>query len=119
MAHLNLSSIDLARGALKKDSRSAYEKEFTDKCTWGSKDTHYEPDMQGVIALANAIPDMGAMTSLNLSSNCICAEGAKHIAESIKVGKCVVTVVLATIFLYRPTYAPLTELLLFAVIHRI
>jgi hypothetical protein len=26
----------------------------------------------GVIALANAIPDMGAMTSLNLASNCLC-----------------------------------------------
>jgi Ran GTPase-activating protein (RanGAP) involved in mRNA processing and transport len=43
--------------------------------------------MSGVVALADAIPDMGAMTSLNLSRNRLGAEGAKHIAESISVSK--------------------------------
>jgi hypothetical protein len=38
---------------------------------------------------------MGALTSLNLSANFLGAEGAKHIAEGIKVRKCVVAVVLA------------------------
>jgi hypothetical protein len=35
------------------------------------------------------------MTSLNLSSNGLGAEGAKHIVEGIKVNKCVVAVILA------------------------
>jgi hypothetical protein len=39
----------------------------------------------GIIALANAIPNMGTMTSLNLASNMIGSEGAKHVAEAIKV----------------------------------
>jgi hypothetical protein len=39
----------------------------------------------GVIALADVISDMGAMTSLNLASNMINSEGAKHVAEAIKV----------------------------------
>jgi hypothetical protein len=39
----------------------------------------------GVTALANAIPDMRALTSLNLSSNDLEAEGAKVVAEAIKV----------------------------------
>jgi hypothetical protein len=34
----------------------------------------------GVIALANAIPNMGALTSLNLASNGLGIEGAKIIA---------------------------------------
>jgi hypothetical protein len=43
---------------------------------------------QGIIALANAIPDMRAMTSLNLASNSLSAEGAKIVAAAIKVTKC-------------------------------
>ena len=42
-------------------------------------------DMSGVIAISDAIPTMGALTSLNLASNCFGAEGAKHIAEAIKM----------------------------------
>jgi hypothetical protein len=34
----------------------------------------------GIIAIANAIPDMGAMTSLSLASNGLGVEGAKLIA---------------------------------------
>ena len=44
---------------------------------------------EGIIALANAIPDMGAMTSLNLASNNICLwgnmDGIKAISSAIKV----------------------------------
>jgi hypothetical protein len=43
----------------------------------------------GIIALADAIPGMGAMTSLDLSSNQIGAEGATYVAEAIKVSVCV------------------------------
>jgi hypothetical protein len=42
----------------------------------------------GVIAVANAIKDMAALTSLNFSSNYLQAEGAKVLAEAIKVTNC-------------------------------
>ena len=62
----------------------------------------------GVIAIAAAIPDVGALTSLNLSSNILKAEGGKIVAEAIKVTTYTTAVVLT-----------LVELLLFAAIHRI
>jgi hypothetical protein len=49
---------------------------------------------EGIIAIADAIPDMGAMTSLNFSYNELGAEGAVHVAEAIKVKNRVVEVVL-------------------------
>ena len=39
---------------------------------------------EGVIALADAIKNNGALTSLNLSRNRLGPEGAKHVAEAIK-----------------------------------
>ena len=39
----------------------------------------------GAIAIANAVKDMGAMTSLNLASNQLGAKGARIVAEAIKV----------------------------------
>jgi hypothetical protein len=40
---------------------------------------------EDAIMLAAEIIDNGAMTSLNLASNMIGSEGAKHVAEAIKV----------------------------------
>jgi hypothetical protein len=57
----------------------------------------------GIIAIANAIPDMGAMTSLNLSENLLGPEGSKHIAEGIKVSKCVGLVVLRHCYVHLTT----------------
>ena len=54
------------------------------------KETPEGSKPEGAIAIANAIKDMGAMTSLNLASNSLCAEGAQIIAEAIKVTKCTV-----------------------------
>jgi hypothetical protein len=51
-------------------------------------------DVSGIIALADAIPDMGAMTSLNLASNYLRADGAKIVAEAIKVTKCTPAIIL-------------------------
>jgi hypothetical protein len=39
----------------------------------------------GAIAFANAISNMEALTSLNLSVNSLSAEGSKSVAEAIKV----------------------------------
>jgi hypothetical protein len=62
------------------------------KLTWTDNGSEYS--MEGIIALANVIKDMGAMTSLNLAANDLGVEGAKIIAEATKVAKCVVMVVL-------------------------
>jgi hypothetical protein len=51
----------------------------------------------GIIALAGVIPDMGAMTSLNLASNELGVEGAKIIATCLP--KC--TYVVLSPFLIR------------------
>jgi hypothetical protein len=55
-----------------------------------NKEGYTDAKPLGIIALVNAIKDMGAMTSLNLASNSLCAEGAQVIAEAIKVTKCTV-----------------------------
>ena len=47
------------------------------------RDSNYDSDMSGISAISDAIPTMGALTSLNLASNYIQAEGAKHIAAAI------------------------------------
>jgi hypothetical protein len=54
-----------------------------------------EADTSGVIAIANIIPDMGAMTSLNLSANGLRADGAKIVVEAIKVIKWTPAIILA------------------------
>ena len=46
---------------------------------WNNYDSE-APDMSGVMAIGDAITTMRALTSLNLASNRIPAEGAKHIA---------------------------------------
>jgi hypothetical protein len=84
---LDISMNTLTRGALKAGQSGEY-------------DHHYETDMTGmtaslgvftsthriiyvyagIIAVANAIKDMRAMTSLNLASNSLGTEGAKIVA---------------------------------------
>jgi hypothetical protein len=51
-------------------------------------------DMSGVAALAGVIPGMGALTSLNLSSNFLKAKGAEIVAEAMKVPNCAIADVL-------------------------
>jgi hypothetical protein len=57
----------------------------------------HNSDMSGVTALADAIPDMGALTSLNLSSNTLCVGGAKIVADAIKVTNYAIAVVFALV----------------------
>jgi hypothetical protein len=64
----------------------------SDKMTWNGSAWG---DMSGIIALADAIPDMGALTSLNLSSNELEAEGAKIVVEATKVTTCAIAIILA------------------------
>jgi hypothetical protein len=72
------------------------------KSLCGNKGNETELDMSGkmrgaadAIMLAPEIIDNGAMTSLNLASNELYAEGAKIIAEAIKVTKCAPAIILA------------------------
>jgi hypothetical protein len=53
-------------------------------------------DLSGILAVANAFKDMRAMTSLNLASNNLLAEGAKIVAEAIEVTKCTPAIILAS-----------------------
>jgi hypothetical protein len=45
------------------------------------ENSDYEPDMSGVIALADAIPDMGALSLLNLTDNNIGEERVQKMKE--------------------------------------
>jgi hypothetical protein len=45
--------------------------------------------------LSDGIKDNGALTSLNLASNFLKAEGAKIVVEAIKVTNCAIAVILA------------------------
>jgi hypothetical protein len=50
-------------------------------------------DISGISVLAEAIKENGAMTSLNLASNMIGSEGAKLVAEAVKVSAVAVVLV--------------------------
>jgi Ran GTPase-activating protein (RanGAP) involved in mRNA processing and transport len=63
----------------------------------GWKDGWQNVDMSGVIALADVIFYIGALTSLNLADNWLQAEGAKHVAEAIQVSTCKAAIGLAPI----------------------
>jgi hypothetical protein len=101
LAMFDISENDLSAGgckaivgALKGNSTltelNVAETYMTYGSDWG--------DMSAVIALADAIPDMGALTSLNLSLNNLDAydaSGAMIVAEAIKVTHYAIAVVLA------------------------
>jgi hypothetical protein len=59
------------------------------------ENSEYAADTSGFIAIADVIPGMRAMTSLDLASNSLMVEGAKIVAEAIKVTKCTPAIVLA------------------------
>jgi Ran GTPase-activating protein (RanGAP) involved in mRNA processing and transport len=78
---LNLASNNLGEIVLAAAWRS---KDDDDREPWVGPEGQEQDDKpgksEGIIAIANAIPDMGAMTSLNLASNNLDVEGAKFIA---------------------------------------
>jgi hypothetical protein len=93
------------------------------KSLCGNNGDETELDMSGkmkgvedAIMLAAEIVDNGALTSLNLSSNNLMAEGGKIVAEAIKVTNLYDCGRFGTVFM---PIGPLVELLLFAAIHRI
>jgi hypothetical protein len=51
----------------------------------GAKVTENPGNPEGVVAIANALPDMGALSSLNLSTNNIGADGVAFITAALKI----------------------------------
>jgi hypothetical protein len=92
LSSLNLSSNDIGadmQGPLPGGWKS---KDDDGDAPWIRVEDGHEQDEHpggvkpfGIIALANATPGMVSLTSLNLSSNKLFAEGTKIIAEAIKV----------------------------------
>ena len=80
---LNLAENQLGKLVLPEGWTEDYdsvEDEDVYKHTDGREQTDNPGKPEGIIAIANAIPDIGAMTSLNLASNDLRVEGAKAIA---------------------------------------
>jgi hypothetical protein len=85
---LNLANNDLGkfdRGALKE--KPSWWRESYHGGTYGWSDDHYEQGKaEGIIALADAIPDMGALSVLNLAKNRFQgAEAGKALGDAIAV----------------------------------
>jgi hypothetical protein len=101
-----LSCANLLKNGIDADQANALvsilKEHPTLKSLCGNKGNEVELDMSGkmdgaadAIMLVPEITDNGAMTSLNLASNGLCAEGAKIVAEAIKVTKCTPAIILA------------------------
>jgi hypothetical protein len=94
-----LSSLNLAANSL---GELVLPEGWSKEDTWGGMPTFKHADgreqkedpgskPEGIIAIANAIPDMGALTSLDISNQAdeygnggLGAEGTKHLAEALK-----------------------------------
>jgi hypothetical protein len=93
LTSLNVSSNNLARG-LKANgwAGKSYEAD------WGEEDDHWGTDMTGIIALANAIPDMRAL---------VCADGRYYHESSLNAN--VATVKSAATQAHNVRTAPSTK----------
>jgi Ran GTPase-activating protein (RanGAP) involved in mRNA processing and transport len=82
---LNLASNNLGEIVLAAGWRS---KEDDDMEPWvgpeGQEQDEKPGKREGIIAIANAIPDMGALAKFDISKNKIMAEGGKALAAGLK-----------------------------------
>jgi hypothetical protein len=83
LSMLNLAENNLGELVIPEGWTEDYD-EDEDEVVYRHTDGREQKDKpgkpEGIIAIANAIPDMGALTSLNLASNIFGVEGAKIIA---------------------------------------
>ena len=79
MSYNNIGELVLPDGWTKKQGWSSTTYKHSD----GREQKEHPGKPEGVIAITNAISTNGAMTSLNVSSNRLFAEGAKHIAAAL------------------------------------
>jgi Ran GTPase-activating protein (RanGAP) involved in mRNA processing and transport len=93
LSKFNVSGNDIRSDGAKALAHALQKNSTLTELNLESNNLPY-PDLSGVIALADVIKDMGAMTSLNLAENYMGADGAKHIAAAIKVIRCVLALIL-------------------------
>jgi hypothetical protein len=80
---LNISNNLLTKGVLKSyPGYTVAGSRYKDE--WGRKNGDYNINMEGVVALGDAIRDNGAMTSLDVSNNMLYAKGTALLAEALK-----------------------------------
>ena len=85
LASNRLGGVVLPEGWTKKGEQFDGERQLVFTHADGTKQIEHLGKPEGIVSLANAIPDMGALTLLDLSSNHLQVEGAKSVAEAIKV----------------------------------
>ena len=86
MTSLDISANGLGELVLPEGWTKGWKEDYSGqeyKHTDGRKQKEHPGKPEGVIALANAIKNNRAMTSLDISANSLGAEGAKHIAVAI------------------------------------
>jgi hypothetical protein len=81
LAANNLGELVLPEGWSTKDKGEPWQKNIHVDGREQKEDPGSKPE--GIIAIANAIPNMGAMTSLNLASNKLGVKGAEIIAACL------------------------------------
>jgi hypothetical protein len=84
LTSLNLSANKLGQPVVLEGWSRGYHGDYSGDKFWkhtdGRRQNENPAKAVGIVAIANAIPDMRAMTSLNLASNSLGVEGAKIIA---------------------------------------
>jgi Ran GTPase-activating protein (RanGAP) involved in mRNA processing and transport len=88
LSSLNLANNDLGEAVLP-EGWIAQEGRFFQASTSTFADLPPEGSKLGIVAICDAIRDNGVLKSLNLAKNYITAEGAKIVANAIKVTNCV------------------------------
>ena len=85
MTSLNISNNQLVgkKGTGKFKTLEGQELRIAQMLGRGDQKEIMEPDFSGVVTLADAIRNNGAMKSLDISANRLEAEGAKHIAAAL------------------------------------
>jgi hypothetical protein len=71
----------LTRGNLKPNE---WAEQLSRTLDWGDEDWHWETDMTGITAIANIIPEMRAVSSVNLLLNGIDVDQAKELVGILK-----------------------------------
>jgi hypothetical protein len=87
ISSLNLMNAGLTYGALKAypGQYGAGNEGYREEAEWGTKNSDFETDMSGIIVLANAIPDMGALLVLSLKDNRLAtAEAGQALGKALQ-----------------------------------
>jgi hypothetical protein len=69
LTHLNISNSSISINTVVTKEKTYYEDSDGDEVTDSDEETEEVPDISGVAMLANAVKDMGTLTSLDVSNN--------------------------------------------------